>query len=126
MRGGRYERLMPAEDGIIRSEVFPGLWLDPDAMINLHRTALAALHKGLASPEHAAFVARLRAAGAATSAAASARMKSPKHRAIKNCAARSATGFDPAAIADNLISRSRRRSSPAPLSRLIPAHQNTY
>jgi Uma2 family endonuclease len=64
LRDGKYERLLPAEDGIIRSEVFPGLWLAPDAMINLRRTVLAALHKGLASPEHAAFVARLRAAGA--------------------------------------------------------------
>jgi hypothetical protein len=64
LRHGKYEPLVPGSDGIIRSEVFPGLWLDPDAMINLRRTVLSALQKGLASPEHAEFVARLRAAGA--------------------------------------------------------------
>lgn len=64
LRGDKYERLSPGPDGIIRSQVFPGLWLDPDAMVNLRRTVLSALHKGLASPEHAEFVARLRAAGA--------------------------------------------------------------
>lgn len=64
LRGGKYEPLRPAADGIVRSEFFPGLWLDPESMINLRGTALAALHKGLGSPEHSTFVARLRAAGA--------------------------------------------------------------
>ncbi len=31
-RDERYERLEPGADGILRSEVFPGLWLDPAAM----------------------------------------------------------------------------------------------
>jgi Uma2 family endonuclease len=60
---GQYEPL-PRLDAIIRSEVFPGLWLAPDDLINHRRTALATLHQGLASPEYAAFVSRLRAAGA--------------------------------------------------------------
>ncbi|HET6382839.1 MAG TPA: Uma2 family endonuclease, partial [Armatimonadota bacterium] len=31
LRGGVYERLEPRPDGILRSEVFPGLWLEPSA-----------------------------------------------------------------------------------------------
>jgi Uma2 family endonuclease len=60
LRQGRYEQLAPGPDGIIRSEVFPGLWLDPQALLrgDLAR-ALAVVQQGAASPEHAAFVARL-------------------------------------------------------------------
>jgi hypothetical protein len=48
-------------DGIYRSKVFPGLWIDPAAIIagDLRR-ALRTLNKGLKSPEHAAFVRRLK------------------------------------------------------------------
>jgi Uma2 family endonuclease len=64
LRDGRYDRIEPSPDGSIRSEVFPGLWLDPAALI---RGDLAAVHQavrlGLETPEHAAFVGRLRAAG---------------------------------------------------------------
>lgn len=63
LRGGQYEPLTKT-DGIIRSETFPGLWLAPDDLINHRRTALVALQRGMASPEYAAFVSRLRAAGA--------------------------------------------------------------
>jgi Uma2 family endonuclease len=63
LRDGQYHPL-PRSEGIIRSEVFPGLWLAPEELINHRRTALAALHKGMASPEYAEFVARLRAVGA--------------------------------------------------------------
>ena len=57
---GRLERLAPSEDGILRSEALPGLWLDPAALIagDMLRV-LKVLDQGLASPEHAAFVARL-------------------------------------------------------------------
>lgn len=59
-RDGRLERVGPGEDGIYRSEVFPGLWLDPAALFDDDdRALLAALDRGLASPEHAAFVDRL-------------------------------------------------------------------
>ncbi len=60
LRAGQYERLAPDGAGILRSEVFPGLWLDPAALVrrDLARV-LAVLQQGLASPEHAAFVARL-------------------------------------------------------------------
>jgi Uma2 family endonuclease len=63
LRGGRYVRLRAGEDGVLRSEVFSGLWLDPAALLagDVARV-LACLQRGLASPEHAAFAARLRAA----------------------------------------------------------------
>ena len=46
--------------GQLRSEVFPGLWLDVDALVaqNWHQLKTV-LQQGLASPEHTAFVARL-------------------------------------------------------------------
>jgi Uma2 family endonuclease len=52
-----YEALEPDGDGRLRSELFPGLWLDTAAFWNgdLARM-LASLQEGLASPEHAAFV----------------------------------------------------------------------
>ncbi|MHB1561161.1 MAG: Uma2 family endonuclease [Isosphaeraceae bacterium] len=59
-RAGRFERVNPPADGILRSEVFPGLWLDAAALVRNDRKAVqAALQKGLDSPEHAEFVARL-------------------------------------------------------------------
>jgi Uma2 family endonuclease len=63
LRGVQYE-LLPTTGGIIRSEVFPGLWLAPTALLagDLLQM-LTVLHQGLASPEHAAFVAALQQAG---------------------------------------------------------------
>jgi hypothetical protein len=61
-RRGKFKELAPDADGIFRSEVFPGLWLDPEAMLRRDRKRLlAVLRKGLASSEHAAFVAKLAA-----------------------------------------------------------------
>src|SRR5205823_2829437 len=59
LRDGQYERLAPGSDGIYRSEVFPGLWLDAQALIDgkLVRVSEVA-RQGLASPEYAAFVAK--------------------------------------------------------------------
>jgi hypothetical protein len=49
-------------DGIGRSAVFPGLWLDPLALVdNDGRRLRAVLDLGFATPEHAAFVAQLAA-----------------------------------------------------------------
>lgn len=63
LREGQYERLQPGADGLFRSEVFAGLWLDPAALVHEDlATVLAAVQQGLASAEHAAFVASLRAA----------------------------------------------------------------
>jgi hypothetical protein len=52
--------LTPDESGVYRSQVFPGLWIDSKAIFTHARSrAVATLRKGLASPEHAAFVSRL-------------------------------------------------------------------
>jgi Uma2 family endonuclease len=60
LRSGQFERLEPGSDGILRSEVFPGLWLDPAALTSGDSArVLAVLQQGLASPEHAGFIARL-------------------------------------------------------------------
>jgi hypothetical protein len=55
--------LEPGPDGIYRSEVFPGLWLDPQALLaGDTRRLRAVLDLGCATPEHTAFVAQLAAA----------------------------------------------------------------
>jgi Uma2 family endonuclease len=60
LRDARLEPLVPDADGLYRSRIFPGLWLDPAALAAGDKAAmLAALNRGLASPEHAAFVAEL-------------------------------------------------------------------
>ena len=60
LRGGVFEELMPGTDGIFRSEVFPGLWLDPGALLRQEGArAQEVLRQGLATPEHADWVARL-------------------------------------------------------------------
>ncbi len=49
-----------ADDGLYRSTVLPGLWLDPVALLKGDRRRLrAVVDLGCATPEHAAFVARL-------------------------------------------------------------------
>lgn len=61
LRNGAYQELAPADDGTLRSEVFPGLWLHPQAMLDLNDQLLRETTKaGLASPEHAAFVAKMK------------------------------------------------------------------
>jgi Uma2 family endonuclease len=57
---GRLTIVPPGPDGLYRSLVFPGLWLDPAALLaNDLDGLLTTLDRGLASPEHAEFVARL-------------------------------------------------------------------
>jgi Uma2 family endonuclease len=59
-RQGRFEPLQQDASGILRSEAFPGLWLDPQALVTLDLPrVLGVLQRGIASPEHADFVARL-------------------------------------------------------------------
>lgn len=63
LRGAAYELLRPGGDGIVRSETFPGLWLDVEAMLRGDMgTVLRVLQQGIASPEHDQFVQRLRQA----------------------------------------------------------------
>jgi Uma2 family endonuclease len=65
LRDGRFEDLSVDADGIRRSIVFPGLWLDADALLaeDLDRV-VEVLDQGLQTPEHADFAAKLMAAGA--------------------------------------------------------------
>jgi Uma2 family endonuclease len=61
LREGVYEALQPDAEGVLRSEVFPGLWLPADALwAGDLATMLTVLQRGLASPEHAVYVANLR------------------------------------------------------------------
>jgi Uma2 family endonuclease len=60
LRNGKYVELTPDASGIIRSEVFPGLWLDPVALLKRDATrVLAVVQQGFATPEHTAFVEKL-------------------------------------------------------------------
>ena len=61
-QGDRLVRIPPDPDGLYRSTAFPGLWLDPAAFLADDGPAIVAtLERGLATAEHAAFVARLAA-----------------------------------------------------------------
>ncbi|PZV17897.1 MAG: Uma2 family endonuclease [Leptolyngbya sp.] len=57
LQEGEYVPLPVDENGVIRSRVFPGLWLAVDELLagNMMRV-LAVLQEGLASPEQATFV----------------------------------------------------------------------
>lgn len=60
LREGVYEPLAADTDKVLKSEVFPGLWLNTPALWAVDLAAvLAMLQQGLATPEHAAFVERL-------------------------------------------------------------------
>ncbi len=62
LRAAQYEPLPAGPDGIRRSEVFPGLWLDTAALIRGDTAAVfRALQTGLATPDHTAFVKQLAA-----------------------------------------------------------------
>lgn len=58
---GRYELLQPDARGVFRSQIFPGLWLDGEALKtgNLAQV-LTVLQQGLETPTHANFVNYLR------------------------------------------------------------------
>lgn len=56
-----FELQAPDAEGLHRSVTFPGLWLDPAALLRGNLAGvLEVLRRGLASPEHEAFVERLR------------------------------------------------------------------
>lgn len=55
---GAYVALTPGTDRVLRSEVFPGLWLQPEALLSGNRKLLReVLQQGLASEEHARWLA---------------------------------------------------------------------
>lgn len=59
----KYVALTPHTDGTLRSEQFPGLWLDVPALLAGDMAkVLTTLQQGIASPEHATFVAKLQKA----------------------------------------------------------------
>ena len=60
LREGRFDPLLPDADGVTRSVVFPGLWLDMTALLSSDLARVhAILRDGLANPTHAAFVTSL-------------------------------------------------------------------
>ena len=62
LKEGRFEALAPSADGLLRSAIFPGLWLDAAALIRGDlATVLAVVQQGVNSPEHTEFAAGLQA-----------------------------------------------------------------
>jgi Uma2 family endonuclease len=62
LQAGEYVRLPRDDQGILRSQVFPGLWLAAEAMImGEMQQVLRVLNQGIAALEHAEFVQRLAA-----------------------------------------------------------------
>lgn len=60
LRQGEYKLLTPFDDGTLRSEIFPGLWLDSAAMLRADlATVLRIVQRGVETSEHSSFVARL-------------------------------------------------------------------
>jgi Uma2 family endonuclease len=61
LRAGKFHPLSKTPDGLFKSKVFPGLWLDEKAMLeeDIPRI-LEVLQQGIASPEHQRFVEKLR------------------------------------------------------------------
>jgi Uma2 family endonuclease len=61
LEAGEFQPLPPEAAGILRSPTFAGLWLDSAALLRGDmQQVLAVVQQGLASPEHAAFVQKLR------------------------------------------------------------------
>ena len=60
LTSGRYEPQVPDGDGVLRSTLFPGLWLDAQALLRGDMAAVRRrLDEGVRTAEHAAFVHRL-------------------------------------------------------------------
>jgi Uma2 family endonuclease len=67
LREGVYETLTPDESDVLRSQVFPGLWLQPSAFWAGDLAAmLSTLQQGLDSPEHATFITQFQPADTPT------------------------------------------------------------
>jgi Uma2 family endonuclease len=60
LAAGKYQLMPPGDDGVLRSIVFPGLWLNVPALFAADAAGvLATLQEGLNSKEHTEFVKRL-------------------------------------------------------------------
>jgi hypothetical protein len=61
-RAGRFVSMRRDGKGLLKRKAFPGLWLDPQALLARNMTIVSrVIRRGIASPEHAAFVAKLAA-----------------------------------------------------------------
>ena len=57
LKNDEYREIAPAADGLLKSGMFPGLWLEVNALLRGDiKSVLSALRRGLDSPEHSAFV----------------------------------------------------------------------
>lgn len=60
LQAGVYRETSARADGMFTSTVFPGLWLDAVALLQINGSlVIEALQRGLTTPEHAAFVQQL-------------------------------------------------------------------
>ncbi len=60
LQEGVYQEMALPANGIFKSDVFPGLWLDAEALLQLNGAAvMGTLSQGLATPEHEDFVQHL-------------------------------------------------------------------
>lgn len=60
LKNGVYVPLVVGTDGVLRSEVFPGLWLDPAALVGKDAARLLAVaQQGHGTPEHGEFIREL-------------------------------------------------------------------
>jgi Uma2 family endonuclease len=60
LQDGSYVSLTPDSQGIVRSRIFPGLWLAvSDLLAGTMQQVLAVLQQGLSSAEHQSFVSKL-------------------------------------------------------------------
>jgi Uma2 family endonuclease len=59
---GTYEKMsVDSADGFYKSQVYPGLWLDPEVLFSQNETLLIErLQEGIKTPEHASFVSKLK------------------------------------------------------------------
>jgi Uma2 family endonuclease len=61
LREGRYQTIQPDEDGVLKSEIFPGLWLNGAAFWERDMAALKmTVEQGLESAEHETFIEQLK------------------------------------------------------------------
>ncbi len=57
LREGEYQEIVAQAEGVLKSGVYPGLWLNTQTMLQGDKKAvLATLRQGLESPEHRAFL----------------------------------------------------------------------
>ena len=62
LREGQYIKLLADSEGIIKSEIFPGLWLDEQSLLTGNMAqVLTILQQGIATVDHQDFVQRLTA-----------------------------------------------------------------